>query len=59
MLGLYDKIRTFVQAGTGGDLRAVCEDVGCELVEFNGETEHVHLLVNFPPTLALSGSSTA
>jgi putative transposase len=33
---------------------AVCEDFGCELVEFNGETEHVHLLVNFPPTLAPS-----
>ena len=30
-------------------MRAVCEDFGCELVEFNGETEHVHLLVNFPP----------
>ena len=35
-------------------MRAVCEDFGCELVEFNGETEHVHLLVNFPPTVALS-----
>ena len=35
-------------------MRAVCEDFGCELVEFNGDTEHVHLLVNFPPTVALS-----
>jgi putative transposase len=35
-------------------MRAVCGDFGCELVEFNGETEHVHLLVNFPPTVALS-----
>jgi putative transposase len=35
-------------------MRAVCEDFGCELVEFNGETEHVHLLVNLPPTVALS-----
>ncbi|MFL6251736.1 MAG: IS200/IS605 family transposase, partial [Actinomycetes bacterium] len=33
---------------------AVCEDFGCELVEFNGEGEHVHLLVNFPPTVAPS-----
>jgi REP element-mobilizing transposase RayT len=33
---------------------AVGEDFGCELVEFNGETEHVHLLVNVPPTVALS-----
>ena len=35
-------------------MRAVGEDFGCEPVEFNGETEHVHLLVNFPPTVALS-----
>ncbi|WP_262698020.1 MULTISPECIES: IS200/IS605 family transposase [Streptomyces] len=29
--------------------RAVCEDFEAELVEFNGESNHVHLLVNFPP----------
>jgi putative transposase len=34
--------------------RSVCEDFECELVEFNGETNHVHLLVNFPPKVALS-----
>jgi hypothetical protein len=28
---------------------AVCADFECELVEFNGENNHVHLLVNFPP----------
>jgi putative transposase len=33
---------------------AVCEDFGCELVEFNGETEHLHPLVNVPPTVAPS-----
>jgi len=27
---------------------------GTELAEFNGEASHVHLLVNFPPTVALS-----
>ena len=27
---------------------------GAELREFNGEAEHVHLLVNFPPTVAIS-----
>jgi len=32
----------------------VCRDFECELVEFNGETQHVHLLVNFPPKVALS-----
>jgi putative transposase len=30
------------------------EDFGCKVVEFNGETEHIHLLVNLPPTVALS-----
>jgi putative transposase len=35
-------------------MRAVCEDFECELVEFNGEDSHVHLLVNFPPKVALS-----
>ena len=32
----------------------VCADFECELVEFNGERDHVHLLVNFPPKVALS-----
>ena len=35
-------------------MRAVCADFECELVEFNGEDNHVHLLVNFPPKVALS-----
>jgi putative transposase len=35
-------------------MRAVCADFGAELREFNGEAEHVHLLVNFPPTVAVS-----
>lgn len=35
-------------------MRAVCEDFECELVEFNDEDNHVHLLVNFPPKVGLS-----
>ena len=35
-------------------MRAVCADFECELVEFNGESNHVHLLVNFPPKVAVS-----
>lgn len=35
-------------------MRAVCDDFEVELVEFNGEANHVHLLVNFPPKVALS-----
>lgn len=35
-------------------MRDVCSDFECELVEFNGEADHVHLLVNFPPKVAVS-----
>ena len=34
-------------------MRDVCADFETELVEFNSETNHVHLLVNFPPKVAL------
>lgn len=34
--------------------RQVCADFECDLVRFNGETSHVHLLVTFPPKVALS-----
>ncbi|WP_214111431.1 IS200/IS605 family transposase [Acrocarpospora catenulata] len=32
----------------------VCDNFGAELVEFNGERDHVHLLVHYPPKVALS-----
>ncbi|MGW2196971.1 IS200/IS605 family transposase [Streptosporangium sp. NPDC001682] len=32
----------------------VCDGFGAELVEFNGEEDHVHLLVHYPPKVALS-----
>jgi putative transposase len=35
-------------------MRTVCADFETELVELNGENNHVHLLVNFPPKVALS-----
>lgn len=35
-------------------MEAVCADFEVELIEFNDETNHVHLLVNFPPKVALS-----
>ena len=34
--------------------RSVCADFETELVEFNGEADHVHLLVNFPPKVSVS-----
>jgi putative transposase len=35
-------------------MRTVCAELDVELVEFNGEADHVHLLVRYPPTLAIS-----
>ncbi|GFG83268.1 IS200/IS605 family transposase [Mycobacterium paragordonae] len=35
-------------------MRDACTELGTELVEFNGEADHVHLLVSYPPTLAVS-----
>ncbi|MDD3581616.1 MAG: IS200/IS605 family transposase [Desulfobacca sp.] len=32
----------------------VCRDFEAELVEFNGEADHVHLLVHYPPKVAIS-----
>jgi putative transposase len=32
----------------------VCTSFGVQLAEFNGEADHVHLLVNFPPHVQLS-----
>lgn len=34
--------------------RRVCIDFEAELVEFDGEHDHVHLLVNYPPKVAIS-----
>jgi putative transposase len=35
-------------------MRDVCADFETELVEFNGGRDHVHLLVHYPPKVALS-----
>lgn len=32
----------------------VCNDFEAELIEFDGEDDHVHLLVNYPPKVAVS-----
>ncbi len=31
------------------DLRGICADFDVQLSEFDGEDDHVHLLVNYPP----------
>ncbi|WP_084957314.1 IS200/IS605 family transposase [Thermoactinospora rubra] len=35
-------------------MRDVCARMGAELREFNGEDDHVHLLVHYPPKLPIS-----
>lgn len=35
-------------------MRGACDELGADLVEFNGEADHAHLLVSYPPTLAIS-----
>ena len=43
-----------VLAELRGIFAAVCRDFSAELVEFDGEDDHVHLLVNYPPTVSVS-----
>ena len=35
-------------------MRKACGDFGAGLREFNGDTDHVHLLVNYPPKVPVS-----
>jgi putative transposase len=35
-------------------MSSVCKDFEAELSEFNGEGDHVHLLVNYPPKVSIS-----
>lgn len=35
-------------------LKEVCRGFGVDLVEFNGEQDHIHLLINYPPKTTLS-----
>ena len=45
-----DAMPTFTET----TMRDVYAELDVELVEFNGETNHAHLLVAYPPTLAIS-----
>lgn len=38
----------------GQVFRDVCKDFEAELKEFNGEGDHVHLLINYPPKVSIS-----
>ena len=34
--------------------RKICGDFGAELAEFDGESDHAHPLVNYPPRVSIS-----
>ena len=34
--------------------QSVCKDFDANLVEFEGEKDHVHLLINYPPKVSVS-----
>jgi putative transposase len=43
------------QLGTFGEVFAsACADFGAELVEMDGEDDHIHLLVAYPPRVAVA-----
>lgn len=35
-------------------IRNVCGQFECEVVDFNEKSDHVHMLLNFPPKVAIS-----
>jgi putative transposase len=39
-------------------MRTVCAERDVDSVEFNGEANHVHLLIGYPATLAISALCT-
>jgi len=45
-----DEMLTFAE----NTIRTVCCDLDVELVEFNGQTDHLHLPAAYPPTIAIS-----
>jgi putative transposase len=58
-LGLCKKYRRNVLDGDAiqrlkGLFEKVCLDFEAQLVEMNGEAEHVHLLINYPPKHSVS-----
>jgi len=46
---ITDRVRDFLKDA----MAKVCQDFEAELLEFDGEDDHVHLLVAYPPKVAL------
>jgi putative transposase len=34
--------------------KSICDQFEVELIEFNGETDHIHLLIHYPPKVCIS-----
>jgi putative transposase len=47
---LSSEVLTFMEK----TMKDICTQYEVELTEFNGEADHVHLLVNYPPKVQLS-----
>ena len=50
----YDVLRGYMMPTVKALFEGVCNDFEAELVEFDGEESHVHLLVSYPPKVQLS-----
>ena len=47
---ITDRVREVLREA----MTKVCGDFGATLIEFDGEDDHVHLLVSYPPKVSLS-----
>src|SRR5919199_235590 len=47
---ITDRVRDFLR----GAIESVCRDFAAELLAFDGEDDHVHLLVAYPPKVSIS-----
>ena len=37
-----------------GSIRQIAADLHCEIIEFGADSDHVHFLLRYPPTIVLS-----
>ena len=35
-------------------IASACDKLACNLIELNGESDHIHILIEYPPKLAIS-----
>ena len=47
---ISNRVRTFLK----DVMTKVCQDFDAELMEFDGEDDHIHVLVAYPPKVAIS-----